>query len=576
MIRLTPLEPVVVPFVGECGRRGPLTFGQINILDWLETWADPSLGWMRWVLDLPETATLEDVIATFSTLLARHEALRTTYHLEPLPEQHVAATGQLVLRIFTTSADTTTDAVDQDALVEALGRELDGEMSPDPLTHPLRVALCVRSGAVLAGVAEYSHMAGDYLALGVLTREFHEMIRNPRSRVVGGKRHQPLDQALAEAGPQLEPRITAALDRWENWLQHAPPHHCVAEHGHGLSGSASAELRSKAAAAALRRVSTRTGVSAASVVLAAVCAVLARRSGYSACSFTALANNRYNPQLADYVGTIVQSVPMTVETGDASFDELAQRCWAAVVQAGRFGLYGIRERTEIAERIQRKRGILFYFEPTFNNYAVESPSSQPPVTEYDTKELEALAVQSELHWTEKVPTKKPLRFDLHQTSDTLVLSLWTGYLERVPKREIETLLYAVERLLLAAASGDLSHDMMCAAMGVSPITRGPDWILIDSCWVEVSETQRLVDDALAPTPAKVFAQVDDRFLVAYLAADPLLQSPSEAHTRCMAALPGRLTAMAPRYYVLTDRAPLDMDDLDDWRRQPVLAEGSGR
>ena len=63
-------------------------------------------------------------------------------------------------------------------------------------------------------------------------------------------------------------------------------------------------------------------------------------------------------------------------------------------------------------------------------------------------------------------------------------------------------------------------------------------------------------------------------LVGYLAGPEL--TPRAAHLAAMAGLRNRPTAMAPTRYVICASAPQDPDDLEAWRRQPVLAEGDGR
>jgi hypothetical protein len=101
--------------------------------------------------------------------------------------------------------------------------------------------------------------------------------------------------------------------------------------------------------------------------------------------------------------------------------------------------------------------------------------------------------------------------------------------------------------------------------------------------------QRLVDDALPGSAARVFAVPDARgepALVAYLTAAGGVRTPQQAHLACVAMLPRhgmpeppgglRYTAITPGSYVICGHAPGDPGDLRAWQRQPVLAEGAGR
>ena len=139
--------------------------------------------------------------------------------------------------------------------------------------------------------------------------------------------------------------------------------------------------------------------------------------------------------------------------------------------------------------------------------------------------------------------------------------------------ELRSLLLAVENLLVAAAAGDLNVDQIREAMQLEPIVRGPEWLLVDSCWVELAEVQCVLDEAFGPDMARVFAEADGRQLVAYLAESGSVRDPARAHARCMAALAGHPTALAPRHYVVCAATPADPADASQW---PVLRAGDGR
>jgi hypothetical protein len=139
---------------------------------------------------------------------------------------------------------------------------------------------------------------------------------------------------------------------------------------------------------------------------------------------------------------------------------------------------------------------------------------------------------------------------------------------------MESLLLAVERLLVAAARGDVPGTRMPDIIALEPLAGTPDWILVDHCWLNVADVQRLLDEALAPAVARVFAAVDGRPLVAHLAATDAVHTPQQAHDRCMTALPRHTTAITPRHYVICPTAPPDPADPAAW--PPPLAAGPGR
>jgi hypothetical protein len=92
--------------------------------------------------------------------------------------------------------------------------------------------------------------------------------------------------------------------------------------------------------------------------------------------------------------------------------------------------------------------------------------------------------------------------------------------------------------------------------------------------VSVADVQRLVDEAVAPAVARVFASADGQPLVAHLTASDAIQTPEQAHARCMAALARHPTAITPRHYVICPTAPPSPADPVAW--PPPLAAGTGR
>jgi hypothetical protein len=95
--------------------------------------------------------------------------------------------------------------------------------------------------------------------------------------------------------------------------------------------------------------------------------------------------------------------------------------------------------------------------------------------------------------------------------------------------------------------------------------------------VDVAAVQRLVDDAVAPAVAHVFASAGGRPLVAHLTATGAVATPQQAHARCMAALARHPTAITPRYYVICRTTPPDPAERADPTAWPApLATGTGR
>ena len=571
---LTPMRSVPVEFAGERAGAGPLTLGQLDLYNWLIQYPGQLYAILCIELPVPAGLSVDDVAAAVAVLLARHESLRTAYLPGEPPCQRVAAAGVQPLEVCSLGAGEWGPR-DRPAVAEALVSWL--RESPDPLRCPVRVAVAIAPDAgdrVIACAAAFSHLAVDNGAIRILRREFAGLLGDPARRPAALPGHQPLDQAELEASPAERRRADAALDYLREQSQRIP--HCLyVVPSARTSGEALAvELSSAAAAMAVRRVAARTRTSRSSAVLAAICAVIARRANYPELVFPVSSSNRFEPHLVNYVGSLVQCSIATVEIAGKSFDELAGHTWTRVVEASRHGRYDATRQAAMDSRTEHERGLRLNSDPWFNSLFPESWSGLTAGVGFEPEEIDVALARTELRWRPMPVSTLPIRFRLNQIDGCLRLDMWNGDAGLVPRAELESVLLAVERLLVAAAHGDIAAGRMPGVIGLEPLAGTPDRILVDHCWVDVADVQRLVDDAVAPGVARVFASAGGRPLVAYLAAAGAVRTPEQAHARCMAALAQHPTAITPRYYVICRTAPPDPADPAAW--PAPLAAGTGR
>ncbi|WP_166664177.1 condensation domain-containing protein [Actinophytocola oryzae] len=581
-VQLTPLPSVPVTFTGHRTATGPLTLGQLNTMHWLVGSPNHPLHTLWGELEVAAGMSVDDVVETVRVLLGRYEALRTHYVVDGgHPRQCVAGSGVLTVEVCALAGDGWGPR-DRPKVAEALGRWMaERDRAGLGLTRPpLRVGVATatgrdgQAGQVIACVAAISHLTVDDQAVKIVRREFAEMARDRSARRVGAPCHQPLDQVRAEAVPAARRQAERALHYWQDQLERMPHFLYVPARATVTGESLAVQMSSEAAAMAVRRVAARTRVSGSSIVLAAICAVLAQRTGLRELVFPVISSNRFERHLTRYVGTLAQAAVVTVETGAGGFDALARQTWASVMEGSRHGRYDVVERAELGDRIAYERGLCFNYDPVFNNLAVESRPAPDPGALHRPEQVSAAVGRTELRWRSLPGPATLVRFDLYQVDDVVRLDGWSIDNGLVPRTELESLLLAVERLLVAAAYGDLDADRTREAIGLDPISRGPDWLLVDSCWVDLTEVQRLLDDALAPAVARIFPSVDGRALVAYLTATESVSTPEQAHARCVAALQRHPVAIAPRQYVVCRSAPADPADPAAWRE--FTGSGTGR
>ena len=577
-LRLTPMPSVPVEFTGQRAGEGPLTMGQRDVYTWVSSAPDLTYATLYAELPVPATAYVDDVAGAAAVLIARHETLRTTYLPGQPPRQRVAASGIQLLEVCS-PGEGPWGPPDRPAVAEALIRWL--RESPDPARRPVRIAVAVAPDAgdrVIACAAGFTHVAVDQGSIEIIKRDFagllHDGAGDPARRQAGRPGHQPLDQAELEATAAERHKADAALAYVQRQSRRIP--RCLyALPGTRTSGeSVAVELSSAAAAMAVRRVAARTRTSRSSVVLAAVCAVIARRANYPELVIPLASSNRFERHLVNYVGALAQLAIATVETGGRSFDELAGHTWTTAMEANRHARYDSIKRDAMNDLIEHERGLRLDFDPLFNSLVPASWSGLTAGVGFQPEEIDVALARTELRWRPMPDGRASIRFSLNQVDGCLRLDGWSGDTGLVPRAELESVLLAVERLLVAAAHGDVAASRMPEIIGLEPIPGTPDRILVDHCWVDVAAVQRLVDEAVAPAAARVFASAGGRPLVAYLTATTAADTPEQAHARCMAALAHHLTAITPRHYVVCRTAPSDPADPAAW---PVpLAAGTGR
>jgi hypothetical protein len=574
-LRLTPMRSIPVEFTGERAGEGPLTLGQLDLYDWLSENPDHLYVILCVELPVPAVVSVGDAAEAAAALIARHESLRTTYVPGEPPRQRVAAVGVQLLEVCSLG-EGQWGPRDRPAVAGALVRWLRESSHPGP--RPVRMAVAIAPDAgdrVIACAAAFTHLAVDNGAIEILKRDFAGLLGDPARRQAVRPGHQPLDQAELEATPAERRRADAALDYLREQSRRIP--RCLyALPGARTSGeSLAVELSSVAAAMAVRRVAARTRTSRSNVVLAAICAVVARRASYRQLVFPVSSSNRFERHLVNYVGPLAQSSIATVEIAGRSFDELAGHTWTTVIEASRHGRYDTAKLAAMDKLAEHERGLrLPPHDPWFNSLVPESWSGLTAGVGFQPEEIEVALARTELRWRPLPVSALPIRFRLNQIDGCLRLDMWSGDAGLVPRAELESVLRAVERLLVAAAHGDVPGGRMPEIIGLEPIAGTAHRILVDYCWVDVADVQRLVDDAVAPAVAHVFASAGGRPLVAHLAATDAVHTPEQAHARCMAVLARHPTAITPRHYVICRTAPSDPSDPTAW--PAPTATGTGR
>ena len=607
-VGLTLAHRLLVPFAGRRGEDGPLTISQATLLCWVTNPAFPT-RMVEWPLSLPAGTTLADIAAALRILMARHESLRTCYPsalapgitvespaeiLPGEPVQRVIRSGELVVDVYAASDEPADDAV----LVTELTRLLRAREFDLTAELPVRVAIAEWQDKPRAAVILYSHMAADMAAMVLLDRQFTALVTDPSSRQVGPPGHQPLDQAAEEHSARGRRRMDAAVRGWEAAFRVMPQ--CLfavpPADPRRDGGVVSGWLWSRAGALALSHIAARTGASRQLVVLAAACTMIGWRTSHDTCVLPVLASNRYQRQLRDYVGSLVQDGITVIDVRAESLDEVVHRAAAAVLRANHNSLIEVKALERTMRQAEHTRGITWNRYCTFNDiseFQIPANAAGAADAADATDPADPAAAERALDQTRFAQMPAPgkeeqlLLLLLNQVEGELIMGATCRDANRVPLAELETLLRGIESLLVAAARGDVELSRLAEVTGVQPVSRDAGWVRVGPSWAELAEVQRLVEDALR-VPAAAFAVPgpDGHALVAYLAAGGGIDTPEKAHAACLTTLAGtrtlappdgiRYTAIAPSRYVICADAPADVRDMAAWQGQTVLVEGDGR
>ncbi|WP_406123270.1 condensation domain-containing protein [Streptomyces canus] len=322
-----------VSFSGTRSGVHPLTWGQRWIWQGLIGHA-PGYEYLGWPVsvDVPTGCSLDDVLAALTTVLERHETLRTRYFLDEqgVPRQVVPAAGELRVEVRHAGRAGVPETVEQ------LGRELSGT----PFTIPeisVRAAVVTAAGVPECLVLGVFHMATDASGMLQVTQELQAIMGARAAGTVGPELPpvgHPAERVLHETSPEGLKRSARAVEHWQQEVAkfprrtmppavHTPEKPRLAEH----------IMRSKAVCAAAIGLSRNWRASVDSVILACAAELLGNVSGQQSCGFLVLAHNRFAEETDLYSGTLVQSFPLCVELAADSLEEHVRRTHFAALKS---------------------------------------------------------------------------------------------------------------------------------------------------------------------------------------------------------------------------------------------------
>ncbi|GAA0440324.1 hypothetical protein Acor_12880 [Acrocarpospora corrugata] len=328
----------------------PLSHGQL--FSWREIERYPD-DWMQ-DANLPIVSDLRGlplarVENALRVLMARHEPLRTTYHL---------VDGQPVQRVHET-AEPPIERVDRVVRDWEDPEDVKNELCAVPFA--MEGGLCWRgqlvttNGSPVFLALSFSHLILDVWSINHLTDQFGALVADPeavaelgpsptelaheqrtdlwRDRKEASERYwrRTLGDVLADPLPTLPAKVKR--DRLEATL-----------HSHRLGGLAALAAR-------------KLGVTAPALVMALVAAGLARHTNTGKVAMSLMASNRFAPEHHHVIGTMNQLIPVvaTVDPGAPLSEHVKRLHWAGA-RAYRYSSYDFDRVAVLAAEAAAERG----------------------------------------------------------------------------------------------------------------------------------------------------------------------------------------------------------------------------
>lgn len=340
-------EIVPVRFAGDGSGEAPLTWAQAD--HWQAIAAAGQAATFGGSFAMPPSFTRDSASVLLSTLLGRHQALRTRlrFTADGSPRQVCSADGVIELLVAA-------DADDPAAVAEQLVAEFRTTPFDFEQDWPVRMAVVPDDGFVHL-VIVYLHLALDGGAAAVLMAEFDFTAPDLGVPTAPVTAVQPLAQAESQSQPSAL-RASAAALRYFGRVFRSVPLRLFEPRYPGPAEYRALRFRSPATRPALERIATEHEVSLPTAMLAVFAIGVARYRGDGQVWAMQLVSNRFRPGLAEAVSILVQASPCALDVGASTLAEALGQARSALLLSYKHAYYESGRCEQIRQQIGRERG----------------------------------------------------------------------------------------------------------------------------------------------------------------------------------------------------------------------------
>jgi hypothetical protein len=409
--------------------------------------------------DLPGGIRLATVRSTLNYLVRRHEALRTTFHIDSDtdPQQRVHPPGPVPLTVVSVERDgTATPAETIDALSTA-----EFDLSSE---WPIRACVITAGGVPKQLVLVLNHVAFDAWTVDRFEREMQVLGAGAASRrpvTLEPVRHQPLDLARYESTADAAAVRDRALAYWRAEIAQLPGDVFGSRRAPGTDQAAcSATLTSPSMLDASRHIADRYQVWPSLVHVATYTMLMAAYTGSDEVTHLSFTGNRGSNAYTDVMTCMFSPILMRVDCHDnPPYSQLLKRATHRFEQAQQHADLPYDEFVELLARESFRRGEPLHTGSELNFLNHGSQAARARRTRFAWNSTPAT-------WAEY---GSDAYFRIYELRDAVVVALnAVGSVMDGPS--VERFLRGYEAVLLAHQdpSADLRIDEVAGLAGFSP------------------------------------------------------------------------------------------------------------
>jgi len=360
----------------DVGATYPMTMGQLSV------WRDvekmpPERRWeanLVFAWDIPEGHSIDEVWNALGVIGMRHESLRTIYVVDDVenPRQRLATDDPAA--VLDAVRQGTVDVADRAAVEdEQVRRAFDVTCD-----IPWRAWILTRDGLPRDLLVVINHMAADAAGLLIMRDDFHTILAGSPLPAPG---LMPRELAVRQRDSTTG-RLRTSEAYWRRTLAAAPRQTASPGPGEPIG----ATLHTGIPLSKAHEGAAGLGISLASVLLAAYYCALREATGSSKILLYPMANNRFDPTMADIVTSQNQWVPLVAEFDEAEpFDTLAGKIHWKTFNALKNGCHDV----DATNRIRAEFSAMDPpVDPGYNFNAVVAPAGDPATESIDPSRVE--------------------------------------------------------------------------------------------------------------------------------------------------------------------------------------------